>query len=84
MMNNDNSRRKAIAHLHMIYGLANDLNGATNTVVTLMRLYGEAFNHITGDILPKLGMSEEAIEDLVRSLDEDYSPRLFEPFAEVA
>lgn len=85
-MNNDSSKRKAIAHLHMIYGLANDLNGAfgSESVQKLMKLYGETFNHITTEILPSLGMSEESIEDLVAGLDEAYDPFLFEPMKSVA
>ena len=81
MIKNEQAILNATAHLHMIYGLANDLNGAygSESVQTLMRLYGEAFNHITTQLLPSLGMSEEAIEDLVAGIDEAYEPFLFKP-----
>jgi len=80
-MNNAQAIRKATTHLHMIYGLANDLNGAygSEPIQTLMRLYTETFNHITTEVLPMLGMSEESISDLVSGLDEAYEPFLFKP-----
>lgn len=68
-MRNEQAILKLKAHLHMIYGLASDLNGEYGTATSLMKLYGEAFNHITLEILPKLGMSEEEIHDLVASIE---------------
>jgi hypothetical protein len=32
-------------------------------------MYGEAFNHITCDLMPQMGMTEDEIVDLISSLD---------------
>lgn len=80
MMRNEKGIQKAIAHLQVIYGLANDLNGEYgDEATTLMRLYSETFNHITLKLLPSLGMSEESIHDLCVDLGETYDPYMFKP-----
>ncbi len=72
MMNkNQDGIRKLKLHLHMIYGLASDLNGEYGVAGTLMKHYGEVFNHITLELLPKMGMSNDEIVDLVSSMDTD-------------
>lgn len=68
-MKNEPAIRKLKAHLHMIYGLADDLSGEYGPASTLMKLYGECFNHITTELLPQMGMSEEEVSDLVTSLE---------------
>ena len=82
-MNNAQAILNATAHLHMLYGLANDLNGAygSEPIQKLMGLYAEAFNHITAEVLPMLGMSSDSIEDLVAGIDEAYEekPYRFKP-----
>jgi myosin-crossreactive antigen len=66
MMNkNENAILKLKSHLYMIYGLSSDLNGEYGIAKPLMSLYGKAFNHITTELLPQMGMSEEEVEDLV-------------------
>ena len=68
-MRNEQAIRKLKAHLHMIYGLADDLSGSYGSVGTLMKLYGEAFNHITTELLPQMGMSEDEVRDLLTSIE---------------
>jgi len=69
MMRNVQAIRKLKAHLHMIYGLASDLNGEYGTAGNLMKLYGECFNHITTELLPQMGMSEDEVRDLVTAME---------------
>jgi hypothetical protein len=71
MMRNEQAILKLKAHLHMIYGLASDLNGEYGTAGTLMKHYGEAFNHITLELLPLAGMTNDEIVDLVSAMDTD-------------
>jgi len=81
MIKNEQAIRKATAHLQMIHGLANDLNGVYGAAPTLelLRLYSETFNHITLKLLPALGMTEEEIEDLCAGIGENYDEYLFKP-----
>ena len=76
MIKNEQAILKLKAHLHLVYGLANDLNGETSVARTLMKHYGDIFNHITCDLLPQMGMSEEEIVDLVTSIDEHTDPSI--------
>jgi hypothetical protein len=71
MIKNEQAILKLKAHLHMVYGLANDLNGETSVARTLMKHYGDTFNHITIELLPKMGMTNDEIVDFVTSLDAD-------------
>jgi hypothetical protein len=75
MIKNEPVIRKMKAHLHMLHGLCEDLSGSfdpqRNTAAPLMALYGEAFNKIAIDIMPKLGLTEEEIHDLVISFLDD-------------
>lgn len=72
MMNkNHDAILKLKLHLHMIYGLASDLNGEYGTAGTLMKHYGEAFNHITTELMPMMGMTKDEIVDFVSAMDTD-------------
>jgi hypothetical protein len=53
----------------MIHGLATDLNGEYGIAQPLMGLYGQAFNHITTELLPKMGLTEGEIEDLLNRIE---------------
>lgn len=77
MMRNEKAILKLKAHLHMIYGLASDLNGGYGTAGTLMRMYGDAFNHITFDLLPQTGMTSDEIVDLVSEMDTDEANTIY-------
>jgi hypothetical protein len=76
MMRNEQAILKLKAHLHMVFGLANDLNGEYGPAASLMKMYGEAFNHITCDLMPQMGMTEDEIVDLVSSMDELTDPSI--------
>jgi len=76
MMRNEKAILKLKMHLHMVFGLANDLNGEYGTAGTLMKMYGEAFNHITCVLMPLMGMTEDEIVDLVSSLDDTTDPTI--------
>jgi hypothetical protein len=71
MMRNEQAILKLKAHLHLIYGLASDLNGEYGTASTLMKHYGETFNHITLELLPQMGMTNDEIVDFVSAMDTD-------------
>jgi hypothetical protein len=71
MMRNEQAILKLKAHLHLIYGLASDLNGEYGTASTLMKRYGEVFNHITLELLPQMGMTNDEIVDFVSAMDTD-------------
>jgi myosin-crossreactive antigen len=71
MMRNEQAILKMKAHLHMIYGLASDLNGEYGIAKKLMRQYGNAFNEISTVLLPQMGMTNDEIVDLVTSIDND-------------
>jgi len=71
MMRNEKAILKLKAHLHLIYGLASDLNGEYGIAGTLMKRYGEVFNHITLELLPQMGMTNDEIADQVSALDTD-------------
>ena len=71
MMRNEQAILKLKAHLHLIYGLASDLNGEHGIAKKLMRQYGNAFNEISTVLLPQMGMTNDEIVDLVTSIDND-------------
>jgi hypothetical protein len=77
MMRNEQAILKLKAHLHLIYGLASDLNGEYGTAGTLMKHYGEAFNHITLELLPLAGMTNDEIVDLVSAMDTDEANTIY-------
>jgi len=77
MMRNEQAILKLKAHLHMIYGLASDLNGEYGTASTLMKMYGDAFNHITFDLLPQMGMTNDEIVDFVSAMDTDEANTIY-------
>ena len=82
MIKNEQAIRKATAHLHMIYGLCNDLNGEFGDEARqLMKLYGACFNHISVKLLPLMGMTNDEIVDLVMALGED-TPELMGQLAD--
>lgn len=70
-MKNEQAIREATAHLHMIYGLCESLNGGFGpTCGPLLKLYSEAFNYISVKLLPQFGMTNDEIADLVMSIGE--------------
>ena len=72
MMRNEKAIKKLKAHLHMVYGLASDLNGEFGDASRqLMKLYGMCFNHIILKLMPALGMTNDEIVDFVTELDND-------------
>jgi len=71
MMRNEKAIKKLKAHLHMVYGLATDLNGEYGIANRLMRQYGNVFNEISTVLLPQMGMTNDEIVDFVTELDND-------------
>ena len=71
MMRNERAIKKLKAHLHMVYGLASDLNGEYGIANQLMRQYGNVFNEISTVLLPQMGMTNDEIVNFVTELDND-------------
>lgn len=72
MMKNEQAIRKATAHLHMLYGLCENLNGEFGpTCGPLLKHYSEAFNYISVKLLPQFGMTNDEIADLVMAIGEE-------------
>ncbi len=70
MIKNQDAILKLKSHLYMIHGLANDLNGEYGIAKPLMGLYGQAFNHITTELLPKMGLTDGEVEDIVSRIQD--------------
>lgn len=71
MMRNEPAIRKATAHLTAIYALCEDLTGEFGpTTSPLLKHYSECFNYISVELLPKFGMTNDEIADLVMSIGE--------------
>jgi len=78
MMRNEQAILKLKAHLHLIYGLASDLNGEYGDEARqLMKLYGVCFNHITLKLMPQMGMTNDEIVDLVSAMDTDEANTIY-------
>lgn len=70
VMKNQKAIKKATAHLTAIFALCENLNGETSLARPLLKHYSECFNYISVELLPKLGMTNDEICDLVMSIGE--------------